>query len=310
MELKPALNGAVTLLALTTLATPVAAQELDSSAAAGAEVFYSSDSDDTEVVRAAIDLDISNRGEDRRYGIRLEKAWYDPSATGTRERERVFLRAADVSGDWNWSALVGTDGDTVIGSASVHDSSPWRKEAFVERDIVATPRGLEEGIYSTFAGAALDIPADDSNIFTVLGGVQEFTGDNVRLHARANFVHVVDKEFGLSAQLRTRYFHSSDPNEFDYYSPRYYVQALPVIQMRRFVERWELVGVVGVGAQRDANSDWKRSDFLNLRVRSPKNDENWQLHADLTYTNQPGDSAISGSDYSYFQTRFGFLRRF
>lgn len=310
MELKPALNGAVTLLALTTLATPVAAQELDSSAAAGAEVFSSSDSDDTEIVRAAIDLDISNRGEDRRYGIRLEKAWYDPSATGTRERERVFLRAADISGDWNWSALVGTDGDTIIGSASVHDNSPWRKEAFVERDIVATPRGLDEGIYSTFAGAALDIPADDSNVFTVLGGVQEFTGDNVRLHARANFVHVVDEQLGLSAQLRTRYFHSSDPNEFDYYSPRYYVQALPVIQMRRFVERWELVGVVGVGAQRDATSDWKRSDFLNLRVRSPKNDENWQLHADLTYTNQPGDSAISGSDYSYFQTRFGFMRRF
>lgn len=310
MELKPALNGAVTLLALTTLATPVAAQELDSSAAAGAEVFSSSDSDDTEIVRAAIDLDISNRGEDRRYGIRLEKAWYDPSSTGTRERERVFLRAADISGDWNWSALVGTDGDTIIGSASVHDNSPWRKEAFVERDIVATPRGLDEGIYSTFAGAALDIPADDSNVFTVLGGVQEFTGDNVRLHARANFVHVVDEQLGLSAQLRTRYFHSSDPNEFDYYSPRYYVQALPVIQMRRFVERWELVGVVGVGAQRDANSDWKRSDFLNLRVRSPKNDENWQLHADLTYTNQPGDSAISGSDYSYFQTRFGFMRRF
>lgn len=310
MELKPALNGAVTLLALTTLATPVAAQELDSSAAAGAEVFSSSDSDDTEIVRAAIDLDISNRGEDRRYGIRLEKAWYDPSSTGTRERERVFLRAADISGDWNWSALVGTDGDTIIGSASVHDNSPWRKEAFVERDIVATPRGLDEGIYSTFAGAALDIPADDSNVFTVLGGVQEFTGDNVRLHARANFVHVVDEQLGLSAQLRTRYFHSSDPNEFDYYSPRYYVQALPVIQMRRFVERWELVGVVGVGAQRDANSDWKRSDFLNLRVRSPKNDENWQLHADLTYTKQPGDSAISGSDYSYFQTRFGFMRRF
>ncbi|MXO48739.1 hypothetical protein GRI69_10775 [Erythrobacter vulgaris] len=310
MELKPALNGAVTLLALTTLATPVAAQELDSSAAAGAEVFYSSDSDDTEIVRAAIDLDISNRGEDRRYGIRVEKAWYDPSATGTRERERVFLRAADISGDWNWSALVGTDGDTIIGSASVHDNSPWRKEAFVERDIVATPRGLDEGIYSTFAGAALDIPADDSNVFTVLGGVQEFTGDNVRLHARANFVHVVDEQLGLSAQLRTRYFHSSDPNEFDYYSPRYYVQALPVIQMRRFVERWELVGVVGVGAQRDATSDWKRSDFLNLRVRSPKNDENWQLHADLTYTNQPGDSAISGSDYSYFQTRFGLMRRF
>lgn len=57
----------------------------------------------------------------------------------------------------------------------------------------------------------------------------------------------------------------------------------------------------GVGAQRDANSDWRRSDFLNLRVRSPRNDDNWQMHADVTYTSQPGDSAISGGDYGYFK---------
>ncbi len=313
MELKLAFRGVTTLTALSALAVApalVSAQELEPTAAAGAEVFYSSDSDNTEIVRTAIDFDVANRDENSRYGIRLEKAWYDPSATGTREQERVFLRAGDVSGNWTWSALVGTDGDTVIGSASVYDNSSWRKEAFIERDIVATPRGLDEGIYSTFAGAALDIPADDRNIFTVLGGVQEFTGDNVRLHARANYVHVLDEKLGLSAQLRTRYFHSSEPNEFDYYSPRYFVQALPVIQMRRFVKRWELVGAVGVGAQRDANSDWRRSDFLNLRIRSPKNAENWQLHADVIYTSQPGDSAISGGDYSYFQTRFGFMRRF
>ena len=310
MELKTALRAATAIAALAISPNPAMAQDLESAPAAGAEIFYSSDSDDTEIVRTAIDLDIVNRGEDRRYGIRLEKAWYDPSGTGTRERERVFLRAADVSGDWNWSALVGTDGDTIIGSASVHDNSRWRKEAFIERDVVETPRGIDEGIYSTFVGAALDIPADENNIFTVLGGVQEFTGDNVRLHARANYVHVVDADLGLSGQLRTRYFHSTEPNEFDYYSPRWYAQVLPVVQMRRFVNRWELVGAVGVGLQRDATSDWRRSDFANLRVRSPRNDDDWQFHADLTYTNAPGDSAVSGSDYSYFQTRVGFMRRF
>lgn len=310
MELKFALRAAAALSALCLSPAHLSAQDLESAPAAGAEVFYSSDSDDTEIVRTAIDLDIANRGEDSRYGIRLEKAWYDPSGTGTREKERVFLRAADVSGDWTWSALVGTDGDTVIGSVSVHDEAPWRKEAFIERDIVATPRGLDEGIYSTFGGAAIDIPVDDRNIFTVLGGVQEFTGDNVRLHARANYVHVLDPELGLSAQLRTRYFHSSEPNEFDYYSPRYYVQVLPVAQLRRFVSRWELVGAVGVGVQKDAASDWRRSDFLNLRVRSPQNDRNWQVQADLTYTSQPGDNAVSGGDYSYLQTRIGVLRRF
>lgn len=309
MELIPTMRAGA-FAALVCAGLPVAAQDLESTPAAGAEIFYSSDSDDTEIIRAAIDFDLDNRGDDIRYGVRVEKAWYDPSGSGTRERERIFLRAEDVTGDWNWSVLVGTDGDTVIGSASIHDNSAWRKEAFVERDIVETPRGLDEGIYSTFLGAAIDLPADEDNVFTVLAGVQEFTGDNVRLHARGNFVHVLDENLGLSAQLRTRYFHSTEPNEYDYYSPRWYAQAMPVIQMRRFVNSWELVGAVGVGVQRDANSDWRRSDFLNLRVNSPRNDDDWQFHADLTYTNAPGDNAVIGGDYSYFQTRIGFMRRF
>ena len=309
MELNFALRGAA-VLAMLPLAVQAAAQELDSDIAAGGEVFFSSDSDDTEIVRTALDFDLDNRGEDTRYGIRLEKAWYDPSNTGTRERERVFLRAQDAGGEWDWSALIGTDGDTIIGAASIHDNSAWRKEAFIERDIVATPRGLDEGIYSTFLGAAIDLPADENNIFTVLAGVQKFTGNNVRLHARGNFVHVLDRELGLSAQLRTRYFRSTEPGEFDYYSPRWYAQAMPVIQMRRFVGGWELVGALGVGAQRDATSDWRRSDFANVRVRSPRNDENWQVYADLIYTNTPSDSTVASVDYNYFQTRIGFTRRF
>lgn len=310
MELRTTRVSSVAIALLVALPQVAFAQDLDSAPAAGAEVFYSSDSDDTEIVRSALDLDFDNRGEERRYGIRLEKAWYNPSDTGVRERERIFLRAEDVAGDWNFSALLGTDGDTVIGSASIHDNSAWRKEAFVERDIVTTPRGLDEGIYSTFLGAALDIPADDRNVFTVLGGVQEFTGENVRLHARANYVHVIKEDIGLSGQLRTRYFHSSVPNEFDYYSPRWYAQVLPVVQMRRFVNGWELVGAAGIGGQRDAGTDWRRSDFLNLRVRSPRNDENWQFRADLTYTNAPGDNASVDGDYRYIQTRVGFMRRF
>ena len=310
MELTRILTTGAALVALAAAAQARAQEELDPAPAAGAEVFYSSDSDRTDIVRVAGDFDIRNRGEGRRLGFRVEKAWYDFDTLDTEERERVFLRAADIAGNWTWSALVGTDGDSVIGSVSAHDDSRFRKEVFVERDVVATPLGLERGIYSTFAGAAIDIPADDRNVFTLLGGVQEFTGDNVRLHARANYVHVLDEELGLSAQLRGRYFHSSDPSEFDYYSPRWYAQVLPVVQLRRFVNRWELVGALGVGAQRDSESDWRRSDFLNLRVRSPRNSDDWQVFGDLLYANTPGDAAVVDGDYSYFQTRLGVVRRF
>lgn len=297
-------------LAAIAFAQAVHAQDLESLPAAGGAIFYSSDSDATEIVRTAIDFDLRNERDDRRLGVRLEKAWYDPAGTGIRERERIFLQAADIAGNWNWKARVGTDGDTIIGSVSAHDNSSFRKEVFLERDIVETRQGLDRGIYSTFGGAAIDIPLDERNVFTVLAGVQAFAGDNTRVHLRGNYVHVLKPEWGLSAQLRGRYFHSSNPGEFDYYSPRWYAQILPVAQLRRFVGGWELVGAAGTGVQRDASSDWRQSHYAHLRFRSPRSSENWSVHGEITYTDAPSDSAGIGEGYSYLQTRLRLTRRF
>ena len=297
-------------LALCLMATPVLAQDEDKAGpAVGTEVFVSSDSDDTTVWRIAGDFDLRNAPDGSRFGVRVEKAWYDPLGLGTYERERIFLQAADGSGNVNWSARVGTDGDTIIGSASVNDNKPFRKEAFIERDIVETPIGLERGIYSTFAGAAIDLPADESNIFTVLAGVQEFTGENVRLHLRGNFVHVLDSDAGLSVQLRTRYFHSTVPGEFDYFSPEDYGQILPVIQLRRFVDGWQLLAAGGIGAQRSTGTDWQQANFAEARVISPARSD-WFVSGEALYSQTPGTNTIVGSGYDYFQARFALTRRF
>jgi hypothetical protein len=98
---------------------------------------------------------------------------------------------------------------------------------------------------------------------TLVGGVQEFTGDNVRTHLRANFVHVLKPEASLSLQLRTRYFRNSDPREYDYYSPRWYAQAVPILQLRRFSNGWRYLVAGGVGVQRDSESKWRRSSYFN-----------------------------------------------
>jgi hypothetical protein len=294
------------------LLAPVAAaaQDLPPAPALGGELFVSTDSDDTIVVRTAVDLDWRNRGPDRRAGLRIEKAWYDPVGSGQRQRERIFLQASDVAGGWNWSARVGTDRHSVIGSATLHDNSRFRKEFFAERDIVETRQGLDRGIYATFVGAAIDLPASERTTFTALAGVQKFTGDNVRFHLRGTAVQVIDADLGLSAQLRARYFHSSHPAEFDYYSPRWYAQVLPVAQIRRFVNGWQLLAAGGIGLQRDATSGWRRSDFAQLRVASPVNARNWSLRGEVTYTNAPGDNAAGGGDYRYLQTTLSVLHRF
>lgn len=283
------------------------AAALASSPAAGADIFYSFDADDTEVVKAGINFDLAYAGPDKHWGIRLERAQFTPLGQAGRTMERVYVRAADSLGQWKWTATAGTDGRTILGAASIHDQSRFRKEFFVERDILETPQGLSHRIYYTFAGAAFDLPADDRNVLTLVAGVQPFTGGNVRTHLRSTFAHVVQPDWGLSVQLRARYFHSSDPHQFDYYSPRWYAEVLPVLQVRRFVEDWQLLGAAGYGAQRDSDSHWRSSRYFNARVTSPATKAGWALNGGLLVTNAP---VSTGYTYRYAQLTLGVTKAF
>lgn len=275
--------------------------------AVGVDLFHSSDADNTEVTRLGFDFDISNSGPEKYRGIRLEKARYNPVGQGWKDRTRGFIRGADVWNDNHWNWNVGTDGTTVIGSASVYNEELFRKELFVERDILETPTGLKRGIYYTFVGFAVDLPANDRNVFTATIGAQRFTGDNLRTHLRASYIHVLAPDLGISAQLRTRYFQNSDPREFDYYSPRWYAQVLPVLQMRRFTpDGWRYLAAIGLGVQRDNVSGWRRSSLLNLQATSPERDR-WAFTANFLYSETP---TTAGTSYRYGQVNVGLRWRF
>jgi hypothetical protein len=274
--------------------------------AIGTDLFASTDAEDTSVIKAGLNLDLNYDDPEHYAGVRLERAWFKPSGQKWRDRNRIYVRAAGSAGDWKWTVNAGTDGDTAIGSASIHDESRFRKEFFVEREILETPQGLSRGIYYTFAGAAIDLPADDRNLVTLFAGLQEFTGDNFRTHVRANFVHVLKPEAGLSLQLRTRYFHDSDPHEFDYYSPRWYAQAVPVLQLRRFSHGWRYLVAAGVGVQRDSDSGWRRSSYFNAQVTSPPK-SGWSGTAAVVFTETP---SVTGRSYDYLQFTLGLRRAF
>jgi hypothetical protein len=293
--------------ALAVLGTPCAAQSNGGrTSAVTVDGWASTDADGTDVVKTGVNLDWVNTGSDRYQGIRLEKAWFTPLGGNTTAFERVYGRYADVDGDWAWNAQIGTDGDTVLGSVNVAMTSGWRKEVFLERDILETPRGVTEGIYYTFGGAALDIPMSERDTATVVVGAQEFTGKNVRLHLRGNYVHLVKEDWGLTAQLRGRYFHSTRPGEFDYFSPRWYAQVMPVLQIRRFDGGWRYLAAAGFGAQRDSGSDWRSSRYLNLQATSPAA-RPFQLTASLLYSNTP---VSTGYVYDYLQGSLALTTRF
>jgi hypothetical protein len=275
--------------------------------AVGTDFVFSTDAEHTDVAKAGLNLDFAADGPGRYAGVRLEKAWFKPLGQGWHGRERAYLRAADALGAWKWNATVGTDGRTVLGEAGLHDEARFRKELFVEREILETPIGLNHGLYYTFGGAALDLPADERNVLTLVAGVQEFTGRNVRIHARATFVHVLDQTHGLSLQLRTRWFRDSVPREYDYYSPRWYAQAVPVLQLRRFTSSgWRYLLAGGVGVQRDNATKWHRSSYLNAQVSSPPK-RGWSGSAAVLFSETP---TTGGRGYRWGQLSFALTRRF
>jgi len=299
-------------LALCLSASPCLGQSSDTppaerlSSAATVDVFASSDADDTEILRTGINLDWSHEGEDRYQGIRVEKAWFTPLGQETTGFERVYARYADKSESWAWNGQIGTDGDTVLGSFNLADTSRYRKEFFVEREILETPRGVTEGIYYTFGGVALDVPLGERDSTTVVLAAQEFTGKNVRLHVRGNYVHVVKPEWGLSAQLRGRYFHSTEPGEYDYFSPRWYAEVLPVVQLRRYSGGWRYLVAAGLGAQGNAGSNWRSSRYFNAQVSSPAS-RPVSFKASMVYSNTP---VGSGAVYDYLQGSLSLTTRF
>ena len=269
------------------------------------DAFASSDADGTEVLRTGINLDLANESGDRYQGMRLEKALFRPLGQRTTGFERAYLRYADKIGRWSLSGQAGTDGRVPLGAASAALEGPWRKELFVERDIVETPRGVREGLYYTFAGFALDVPLGERDSAAIVAGAQEFTRKNVRLHLRGQYARTLQPAWGLSAQLRGRYFLSTEPGEFDYFSPRWYAQALPVIQVRRFSGGWRYLLAGGYGAQRDDRTGWRSSRYLNAQLATPARGR-LRLDASLLYSNTP---VGSGFFYDYLQASAGLTMR-
>lgn len=275
--------------------------------AVGVDLTFSTDADDTSVLRQGANLDWHYHGPDDYLGLRIERIAYRPSGQRRSVDERVYLRAADKVGAWAYRAAVGTDGRTMLGSMSANDSAHFRKEVFLERDKVETARGVAIPIYYTFGGVTLDVPLGRSTQLTTLVGLQDFTGRNLRTHARLNLIQVLNENWGMSGQVRTRFSHNSVPSEYDYFSPHRYVEVLPVLQLRRFAGGWQYLAAAGWGTQRDSRSGWRQSRYLNFRLSSPAARRGWIVNAETTYSNTP----ITNSDtYDYVRASLGLTRAF
>ncbi|KGM51946.1 hypothetical protein N792_06245 [Lysobacter concretionis Ko07 = DSM 16239] len=296
------------LLAILLLGAALPFPSGAASPAGGFDLFASDDGDDTSVLRTNLTAYYRYDHPGQYRGLAVERARIRPLGTDGWSENRVYFRFADAAGDWKWNGQIGSNGHTLLGNASIVRDIPRRQEYFIEREVVETRQG-EQGLHATFAGAAIDLPldAEQRRQLTLLAGMQTFTGDNVRAHLRATYSAQLVREWGLSAQLRTRAFHSSHPGEADYYSPRWFAEAIPMLRLRRFHQGWMMAAGAGVGMQRDSNSDARAARLVEATIESPKTPRHWYLRANGTYSNTPVGEGIN---YGYRQINVQLIRPF
>ena len=194
------------LMALPLAAGAAEAEDQSPQQAVRPELWISSDADGNETQKYGLGWDLRRYSDDRWWGAKVERARFAGDGWSETE-ERFYLRAAGGTDLWRWKADVGTNGDALLGSASLHSQDARRKEFFIEREILETRDGAERGLVQTFAGAAVDLPMGERWTATGLAGVQDFgSGDNLRTHLRGNLIFAAFPEQGISMQLRSRYY--------------------------------------------------------------------------------------------------------
>jgi hypothetical protein len=268
------------------------------------DMFYSSDADGNETQKIGLGWDWRHMDREHWLGLDVQHARFSGDGW-SHEEQRVYGHAAgtfgkQVSDDtWRWQFKLGSNGDTALGSASLHTEGPQRREIFFERERLETEAAVARNQMHNFLGAAIDLPFTSHLSSTLLGGYQTFGDGNERVHARANLVFVTVPSIGFSTQLRTRYYHDSEPYTGGYYSPPWYGEALGVLAIRRVIGGYSWRGAVGFGRQRSADEDWKRARLMEFSFETPRRYQS-SLRLNLGYTDTPVISDVgSSTNYSY-----------
>src|SRR5690606_28304218 len=153
------LLAAPLLVATLAASAPAPADDGDDVArqAVRVDAWASSDADGNDTRRLALGWGVVRRGRDHWWGAKVERAEFSGDGWH-RHEERAYLSAAGDLGTWRWLGDLGSNGDDLVGRASLHSLDARRKEVFIERDTLETRRGVAAGWVHTFAGATVDLP--------------------------------------------------------------------------------------------------------------------------------------------------------
>lgn len=107
--------------------------------AIGGDIFYSTDADDSEVFKAGANLDWKWKGPDEYFGVRVETAEFKPVGQYDRDSQGSICERPTRPATGTGASMQAPMGDTVLGSATIHNNARFRQEYFIEREVLETP---------------------------------------------------------------------------------------------------------------------------------------------------------------------------
>lgn len=282
-------------------ATDIAATRSD---AAGGSVGYSSDSDNFTVKRASAQYFGSYTNADNKTGVRFGENFY-ARQNWARQGQHLSLVTHHIDrttrNGWSLEAGLNQQGSHTL---AVADAS-YRKvlsgmttlELFANRDYVETVAGLEAGTHFTFIGASSDVVVNERVTLVGLVGEQIFSDDNRRSHLRGRLIFQPMLDFGLTLQVRARYFENSKSatnTGGTYFNPRDYDELMLAVGWRQRIEGWQTKLTAGVGRQHIANDPAVPSALLEAETERKLQNYVVRLRGGFARS-----ASFAGPDYRY-----------
>jgi hypothetical protein len=143
----------------------------------------------------------------------------------------------------------------------------------VERDLVNSIRGIENGTHFTALALVLDHAFTERFNVGVAAGTALFSNDNNRPILRTRWNYSLDERYGLNAYIKTRSYHNTNAYRPEYFSPERLHEASAGLS-----SRFEVAQVVVLSASIDAGQQrvdgasepiWRGAIGLASRRSSP-----------------------------------------
>lgn len=242
-------------------------------------------------------------------GWGLKAGWQDYRMQGWSATGRSLLVThRKQTSQYQWQAQLGasrTAGHTLaVGmlDAMYYVSAATAMGLSLERDVVNSRRGLDNGVHYDAAMLVLDHQFHPRLSLGVAAGASWFSNDNRRDLLRTRWTFTLDEERGWYAYAKTRHYRNSNPYRPEYFSPERFNEASLGLLWRTALNDSVVLSANVDGGHQSidgrGHSAWSAGLFLSSPRRAALQ---WKVGFE---TSQDHASALRASEDGYRYTSF------